>query len=66
MKADSTPAMIQVTVEVRRTQTPDSRAESAFSAVARMASPQGENRMNSGQGERHDRRHDQGEHLARA
>ena len=42
VKADSTPATIQATVEVRRTHTPDSRAESAFSAMARMASPQGD------------------------
>ena len=41
-KADSTPARVQVTVEVRRTHTPDRRAESAFSAMARMASPQGD------------------------
>ncbi len=41
-KADSTPASVQVTVEVRRTQTPDSRAESAFSAMARMARPHGD------------------------
>ncbi len=39
--------MTQVMVEVRRTHTPDSRAESAFSAVARMARPHGERRMNS-------------------
>ena len=45
VKAESTPARVQATVEVRRTQTPDSRAESAFSDMARMASPQGENRM---------------------
>ena len=45
VKADSTPARVQATVEVRRTHTPDSRADSAFSAVARMARPHGENRM---------------------
>ena len=43
--ADSTPAIVHATVEVRRTHTPDSRADSVFSAEARMASPQGENRM---------------------
>ncbi len=42
VKADSTPATVQATVEVRRTQMPDRRAESAFSAMARMASPQGD------------------------
>ena len=45
--AESTPAMVHATVEVRRTQTPDSRADSVFSAMARMASPHGENRMNA-------------------
>ena len=40
VKAESTPATVQATVEVRRTQTPERRAESAFSAMARMASPQ--------------------------
>ena len=39
MKADSAPATVQAKVEVRRTHTPDSRAESAFSDMARMASP---------------------------
>ena len=47
MKADSRPARIQATVEVRRTHTPDSRAESAFSAVARMARPQGDHWTNA-------------------
>ena len=45
VKAESTPARVQVNVEVRRTQTPDNRAESAFSDMARMARPQGENLM---------------------
>ena len=39
MKADSAPATVQVSVEVRRIHTPDRRAESAFSDIARMASP---------------------------
>ena len=34
--------VVQAMVEARRTHTPDSRAESAFSDMARMASPQGE------------------------
>ena len=42
VKAESTPASVQATVEVRRTHTPDSRAESAFSAMARMARPHGD------------------------
>ena len=45
--ADNAPARVQATVEVRRTQTPDSRADSEFSAEARMARPHGENRMNA-------------------
>ncbi len=45
--AESTPAMVQATVEVLRTHTPDSRAESLFSAMALMASPQGENWKNA-------------------
>ena len=43
--ADSAPARVQATVEVRRTHTPDRRADSLFSAEARMARPQGEKRM---------------------
>ena len=46
VKADSTPAIVQATVEVRRTQTPERRAESPFSAMARMASPQVERLTN--------------------
>ena len=45
VKAERTPAMVQAIVEARRTHTPDSRAESAFSDMARMASPHGEYRM---------------------
>src|SRR5580658_3685892 len=45
VKADSAPARVQATVDVRRTHTPDNRADSEFSAEARMARPQGENRM---------------------
>ena len=45
VKADRTPARVQAMVEVRRTHTPDSRAESAFSAMARMARPQGDHLM---------------------
>src|ERR1700721_280359 len=45
VKADRTPATVQATVEVRRTHTPDSRADSAFSAMARMARPHDEKRM---------------------
>ena len=41
---DSTPARVHATVEVRRTQTPESLAESAFSAIARIASPHGDHR----------------------
>ncbi len=47
VKAERAPARVQATVEVRRTQTPDSRADSVFSAEARMARPQWENRMNA-------------------
>ena len=47
VKADSTPATVQAMVEVRRTQTPDSRAESAFSAMARMARPHGDHLTNA-------------------
>ncbi len=43
--ADKAPARVQATVDVRRTHTPDSRADSAFSAVARMASPHDDNLM---------------------
>ena len=39
MKAESAPATVHVRVEVRRIQTPERRAESAFSDMARMASP---------------------------
>ena len=39
-KAESTPATVQATVDVRRVHTPDRRAESRFSAMARMARPQ--------------------------
>ena len=42
VNADSTPATVQAMVDVRRTHTPDRRAESAFSATARMARPQGD------------------------
>ena len=45
VKAERMPAMVQAIVEARRTHTPDSRAESAFSDMARMASPHGEYRM---------------------
>ena len=40
MKAESAPATVQVSVEVRRIHTPESRAESAFSDMARMVRPQ--------------------------
>ena len=40
VKADSAPATVHVSVEVRRIHTPERRAESAFSDMARMASPQ--------------------------
>ena len=66
MKADSAPATVQVMVEVRRTHTPDRRAESAFSAVARMARPQGENRTTGTRARATSGRHDQGEDLAGA
>ena len=39
MKADSAPATVHVIVDVRRIHTPERRAESAFSDMARMASP---------------------------
>ncbi len=45
VKADRTPARVHATVEVRRTHTPDRRAESAFSAMARMARPHGDHLM---------------------
>ena len=41
MKAESAPATVQVRVDVRRIHTPESRAESAFSDMARMERPQG-------------------------
>ena len=44
VKADRSPASIHATFEVRRTQTPERRAESLFSVVARMARPQGDHR----------------------
>ena len=47
MNAESTPARVHATVDVRRTQTPESRAESAFSDMARMARPHGENLTNA-------------------
>ena len=37
--ADNSPAIIHAIVDIRRTRTPDSRAESAFSDIARIASP---------------------------
>ena len=40
VKAESAPATVQVSVEVRRIHTPESRAESAFSDMARMVRPQ--------------------------
>ncbi len=40
MNAESAPATVQVSVEVRRIHTPERRAESAFSDMARMARPQ--------------------------
>ena len=43
--ADRAPARVHATVDVRRTHTPDNRADSEFSAMARMASPHDENRM---------------------
>ena len=39
MKAESAPATVQVRVEVRRIHTPESRAESAFSDMARIDRP---------------------------
>src|SRR5579863_10297076 len=45
VNADNAPARVQATVDVRRTQTPESRADSEFSAEARMARPHGEKRM---------------------
>ena len=47
VKADSAPATVQVRVEVRRIHTPERRAESAFSDMARMASPHEVNRTAS-------------------
>ena len=47
MKADNAPATVQVRVEVRRIQTPERRAESAFSDMARMDRPQEVNRTAS-------------------
>src|ERR1039458_9553388 len=44
---DSTPASVHATVEVRLTQTPESLAESAFSAMARIASPHGDHLTNA-------------------
>src|ERR1700691_5058411 len=45
VKAESTAASVQAMVDARRTHTPDRRAESAFSDMARMAKPHGEYRM---------------------
>ena len=64
VNADSTPASVQATVEVRRTQTPDRRAESAFSDMARMARPHGEYLMNAASAEGHERGDDEGQDLA--
>ena len=47
MKAESAPATVQVSVEVRRIHTPESRAESAFSDMARMERPHGVSRTAS-------------------
>src|SRR5262249_50019098 len=47
VNADSRPATTHVIVDVRRTHTPERRADSAFSAVARIASPQGDHRRKS-------------------
>ncbi len=44
MKAESAPATVQVRVDVRRIHTPERRAESAFSDIARMERPQEVNR----------------------
>ena len=41
VKAESAPATTQVKVDVRRTHTPERRAESAFSDMARMDRPHG-------------------------
>ena len=40
LKAESAPAIVHVNVEVRRIHTPERRAESAFSDMARMDRPQ--------------------------
>src|SRR5271170_5226651 len=47
VKADSAPATVHVRVDVRRIQTPESRAESAFSDMARMDRPHEVNRTAS-------------------
>ena len=47
VKADSAPATVHVSVDVRRIQTPERRAESAFSDMARMARPHEVNRTAS-------------------
>ena len=65
VKADRTPASVQAMVEVRRTHTPDSRAESAFSAMARMARPHGDHLMKAARADGHQRGGDQRQHLAR-
>ena len=66
MKAESAPATVQVRVEVRRIHTPESRAESAFSDMARMDSPHEREADRQDEGHRDDGGHDQREHLGRA
>ena len=65
VKADSTPARVQATVEVRRTHTPDSRADSVFSADGPHGQAPGREPDEAGQAEGHDGRHDEGDDLSR-
>ena len=65
VKAESAPATVQVRVDVRRIHTPESRAESAFSDMARMLRPHAGGAHGDGQGQGHDRGHDEGEDLGR-
>ena len=53
--ADSAPASVHATVEVRRTHTPDSRADSAFSADGPHGEAPRREPDEGGQPERHDR-----------
>ena len=62
--AESAPAMVHATVDVRRTQTPERRADSVFSAIARIARPHVRRPDEDGEGDGDGRRHDEREDVA--